>query len=333
MRHNCMISRFAWLWGRQRWSAFCACALACVLLVGGCVTEKQQEALRIRLDIDDRSIKVSVLGTAAPGSPERATDALGRPRLPAALAIRSPEEGLLHLIDLSPALLDQLAALVDPLDSGLPGLGPPVIHLFLTHLNQETLPGLNRLLEDTLPGEHLEVTGTRRMLEAISNDPVLRQTGRIDRVHLNEAVDAVPLELGRTLRITPFLSVIDGERSFLGYRIEGSQRALVYLPACGSVESVRAAVVEKRYGPVRILLADGTRFDDREPPLPGMPEGCHPPMTEVLGLVQSERPGTVHLRFTNLPPASPALDPRGRYQRLLLQAGSRLESDGSEYWL
>ncbi|MFH0945444.1 MAG: MBL fold metallo-hydrolase [Planctomycetota bacterium] len=328
-----MTARRAGRTGWREWIATSAAAVFSLALAGGCVTEEHQEEMRIRLDIDEGSIKVSVLGTAGLGGPERAVDALGLPRLPAALAVRSIQEGTLYLIDLSPSSLVQLESILDPGDPGLARIGPPVDHLFLTHLNPEVIPALTRLLFNTLPGQVLEVTATRSMLEAITSDPDLVRTGRIEQLHVNEAVDGEPLELGKTLRITPFHSPIDNERAFLGYRIEGSQRALVYLPACGSLESVRAAVIEQRYGPVRILLADGTRFDDREAPPAGFPPGCHPPMTEVLRLVDPGKPGGVHVLFTNLPARSPALDPNGRYQRLLLQAGARLESDGSEYWL
>jgi hypothetical protein len=177
------------------------------------------------------------------------------------------------------------------------------------------------------------VYASPQVLRKIANDPTLRLRGLLERAELREAQDGEPLLLGTEVLLTPIASPVDPERTFLGFRIEGSRRALLYLPACGGLTTVQRALVDERYGPVQVALLDGGRFDHREEQKPGWPIGCHPPMTGVLGILPEGFASRLLLRFTRLPAGNPALDPDGRPARVLADRGAGLVEDGTEYWL
>ena len=314
-------------WPRGFWR------LACLLLLG-CVSEARQEEWRIRLDIDDLAVKATVLGSAAVDGEEVPLDPLGRPRSPAALAIRAERDRELHIVDPTASILDQLEHL-DPIPP-LPGEAPETRELhtiLLTHRNSQTLEGLKLLLERLEPGRMVPIYASKQVLRAIADDSTLRLLGLLDRVELREAVDGESLRLGASVLLTPIISPVDSARYFLGFRIEGSRRGLLYLPACGDLDTVKQALVQQTFGPVQVALLDGTRFDHREEAQPGWPKGCHPPMTSVLGLLPEGFASQLLLRFTRLTTGNPTLDPDGRHLGLLVDRGAGLLEDGAEYWL
>lgn len=299
---------------------------------GSCTASKVGDSLTsIRLDIDRHAIKAIAFGTASRDGEAAALDRLGNPRAPASLAIVSPTDDGLFVIDVHPSTLRSLRGAHLP-HGFRAAARRPLDGILLTHLDEEAVEGIRSILEAMPAGESVPLFASQELLEQLTRLPELAEPGLRSRMEPRAVTPDRELDLSHSVTVRAVEAPFEGRPGQLGWLIRGQRKTLLYLPNCGSLRAL-ASGVDRLIRPSAVVLLDGLRFDAREPLPAGAPAGSHPPIQQLVRMLQLEEVTGIELKFTHLGPANAALDPNGWAVQWLRDRGCDLLDDRTEYWL
>jgi len=293
---------------------------------------------------------VRILGTAQDGglphaacSCDRCEAARRDPRLArrvASLALVLPESGRVFLIDATPDLPEQLAALADV--QGAPAgrvNRAPVDGVFLTHAHIGHYLGLAYFGYEAVSTRGLPVWATPRMARFLRDNGPWSQLVSLGNISLREldglAPDGVPgggaVELGDGVVIRPVVVPHRDEYAdTLGFRIEGPRSTILFVPDTDSWDAWGDRLAEALAG-VDVALLDGTFYSADELPGRDVSEIGHPLVTDSLARFgEAVRSGGLRVLFTHLNHSNPALETDSPERRAVERAGFEVAEDGGE---
>jgi pyrroloquinoline quinone biosynthesis protein B len=254
---------------------------------------------------------VVVLGTAQDGGyPQAGTPpgdawSAGRRRLVASLAIVDPISRERWLIEATPDFREQLHAL----DQLAPAADAPGLSgIFLTHAHVGHYAGLLHLGREIIGARSVRVYAMPRMRAFLSDNGPWDQLVRLHNIELHALAADSTIRLNERITITPFLVPHRDEYSeTVGFRIQGPQRKVVFLPDIDKWErwDAQGVRVEDLVAAADVAYLDGTFYADGEIPGRNMTEIPHPFIVETMKrfetapATQRERIRFIHLNRTN----------------------------------
>lgn len=254
----------------------------------------------------------------------------------ASLAVVLPGSGRVYLIDATPDLPEQLAALAD-VRPGPRGRvdRDPLDGIFLTHAHMGHYLGLAHLGYEVVHAQGLPVWCTPRMAGFLrDNGPwsQLVELGNITPRELDLSGDGrarVELGDGVVAEAVP-VPHRDEYTDTVGFRLEGPGRTVLYVPDIDSWEAWGDRM-EAVFDGVDVAIVDGTFFSADE--LPGREASAigHPMIADSLErFAPAVEAGELTVYFTHLNHSNPALDPVSPERQRLEAAGFAVLAEGEQ---
>jgi len=238
-------------------------------------------------------------------------------RLATSLALVDPQSGQRWLFEATPDIREQLHRLdlIASVEQGAPGLDG----IFLTHAHMGHYTGLLHLGHEALGASGVPVYVMPEMQSFLMSNEPWHQLVRYENVALRELDDGEAVRLNERLSVTPFLVPHRQEHSeVIGYRIEGPDRSVVFIPDIDSWEEWDdlGTHIEDVIASSDVAYLDATFYANGEIPGRDMSTFPHPFITHSMerfaSLPASERAKVrfIHLNHTNpaLRPGTPARD-------------------------
>ncbi|MEJ2483898.1 MAG: MBL fold metallo-hydrolase [Gemmatimonadota bacterium] len=247
------------------------------------------------------------------------------------LGLVDPASGRRWLFEATPDFREQLHRLdeIAPVDES-PGLAG----IFLTHAHIGHYTGLMFLGHESLGSDKVPVYAMPQMERFLSNNGPWSQLVRYRNIVIQTLEAGTPVLLGEGLSVTPFLVPHRQEFSeVVGYRIEGPDRAVLFIPDIDSWEEwdgwgVR---IEDQIAKVDVAYLDATFFADGEIPGRDMTGFPHPFLTHSMerfaSMPEAER---AKIRFIHLNHTNPASDPDAAARERIEAAGFRVAVEGEQ---
>jgi len=243
-------------------------------------------------------------------------------RLATCLALVDPRSGRRWLIDATPDFKEQLHCLdVAAPDSGVPGLDG----IFLTHAHIGHYTGLIHLSREAIGANDLPVYAMPRM------ERFLRENGPWEQLVTLRNIDIRPLREETTVALAPDVTITpllvphrDEYSETVAFRIEGPNRAVLYLPDINGWDEWEAAGtrIEDVLKTVDIAYLDGTFLSADELPGRDLHEIPHPIIASSIArfatFPASER---AKIRFIHLNQSNPLIRDDAKAHALLREAG------------
>lgn len=324
-----------------RVTSCCVLSVVLVPLVFGDAVEKQAD------DGKEMTMPyVLVLGTAQDGGlPQIGCDGphctaarreTSRRRFVASLLLADPRTGQRWLIDATPDIREQVElARNHPANRKPKGPRPSLFDgIFLTHAHTGHYTGLIHLGRPAYGAKNVPVHASSRMCGFLTENGPWSFLVSNKNIELHELVPDEPVTLGDNLTITPFLVPHRAEfTDTLGYRIQGPNRSLLYIPDIDKWERWERSIKEA-VASVDIALLDGTFFREGEIPGRIMANIPHPFIQESNALFQGlpvqERNKVF---FTHLNHGNPATQPDGAAAKSIEEQGMAVAGDGQRFGL
>jgi len=325
---------------RARVGAPLATALLLVATLAGCAGPGAQHAE----NVDAAQPFAVVLGTAQDGGLPQlgcrgphcsaARENPARRRLVSSLLLVDPRSGQRWLFDATPDLGEQVerADLAAP-RAPVEGRPPLFDAVFLTHAHIGHYLGLAELGREAYGSRSQVVYATPRMAGFLeSNGPWDRLLSE-DHLRVVELVPGERVELASELSVTAFTVPHRDEYSdTVGFRIEGPERSLLFVPDIDKWERYEAVTFEDLVAGVDVALVDGTFFEDGEIPGRAMADIPHPFIVETLErFTRMPSKGRGELWFTHLNHTNPAASPASPEAARVREAGARVAPDGQRF--
>ena len=225
------------------------------------------------------------------------------------------------IIDATPDFALQLTAL----DNQLSGI-------FLTHAHIGHYTGLMHLGREVMGAKEVTVYAMPRMKTFLESNGPWNQLVALNNISINEISDNVKITLNEHLSITPFLVPHRDEYSeTVGYRIEGPNKSLVFIPDIDKWQKwdqdIKEVASNNNYS-----LLDGTFYDIDELPGRDMSEIPHPFIVETMKLLESvENKREIH--FIHLNHTNPALAKNSNAQDQIKNTGFNIAQRGQAFKL
>lgn len=250
----------------------------------------------------------------------------------ASLAVVLPESGRVYLVDATPDLPAQLAALAD-VTADRPDRDP-LDGVLLTHAHMGHYLGLAFFGFEAVNTRELPVWCTPRMAAFLRENGPWSQLVELGNVELRETApesngERVALGDGVTAEA---IAVPHREEysDTVAWKLRGPRRTLLYVPDIDGWEEWGSAL-EPAFEGVDVALVDGTFYSDDELPGRDVSKIGHPRITEsVERFGPAVRAGELEVVFTHLNHSNPALDPGSAARRDLEAAGFRVLAEGEE---
>jgi pyrroloquinoline quinone biosynthesis protein B len=317
----------------RRWLASAACAL---LTLTSPLDLAAQEAVKTA-----QPPWLVVLGVAQDGGIPQA----GSPDHPAwanadlrrsvvCLGLVDPASGRRWIFEATPDFREQLQLFdeIFPVDSSLGLAG-----IFLTHAHIGHYTGLMFLGHESLGAEGVPIFAMPGMSRFLAENGPWSQLVSYGNVVLHNLEAGTPVELGGSVSVTPFL--VPHRQEFaevVGYRIEGPNRAVLFIPDIDSWEEWDAwgVRIEDEIARVDVAYLDATFFADGEIPGRDMSGFPHPFLTHSMerfsDLPEEER---AKVRFIHLNHTNPAADPTGVIRAQIEAGGFGVAEEGEKVTL
>jgi pyrroloquinoline quinone biosynthesis protein B len=242
---------------------------------------------------------------------------------PACLALIDYQAGASWLIDATPAMPDQLAALAEHAPQA------PLAGILLTHAHIGHYPGLFYLGREALNARAVPVYATPRLCDYLRTNGPWSQLVALGNIALT------PIAPGDTFQLSPRLSVtalaVPHRAEFsdtVAYLVRGATRSLFYCPDIDRWEQWGESLPRFLQG-VDIALLDGTFYSGSELPGRDMREIPHPPVAETAQLLAGT---SVAVWFTHLNHSNPLLHD-GPERRWLAERGMGVGTAGQRWAL
>ncbi len=209
------------------------------------------------------------------------------------------------------------------------GRAPGLDGVLLTHAHIGHYTGLMYLGREALGATEVPVYAMPRMRAFLSRN------GPWDQLLTLHNIRLVPMEDGRRIALNDRISVVpflvphrDEYSETVGFRIEGPQGSLLYIPDIDKWERF-STPIEDLIRDVDVALVDGTFFAEGELPGRNMAEIPHPFIVESMKRFQP-LPLSIRkrIRFIHLNHTNPAIDPRSEACRRIVDAGFGVAREG-----
>ena len=249
-------------------------------------------------------------------------------RLVVSLALVDPATSQRWLFEATPDFREQLHRLdtVFPVDEK-PGLDG----IFLTHAHMGHYTGLMYLGHESMGAQGVPVYAMPRMREYLSTNGPWDQLVRYNNIVLAPLADGVPVRLNDRLSVTPLLVPHRQEYSeVVGYRIDGPNRAALFIPDIDSWEDwdAEGTRIEAVIAGVDVAYLDATFYANGEIPGRDMSGFPHPFITHSMARFANLPPeGRAKVRFIHLNHTNPALRPDSEARRTILENGFRVAEE------
>lgn len=247
--------------------------------------------------------------------------------LPCALGLVSGVTGQRWLIDATPALPAQLAALASApprrTDTGLDGV-------LLTHAHMGHYTGLVHLGQEGAHVQDLPLWVMPRMRRFLETSAPWEQLLRRGNLAVRDLAADRPVVLAPDLTITPWrVNHRDEYSETVAFHVAGPSRTALWLPDIDSWEGWDrdlAGVLET----VDIAWVDGTFFDRDELPDRDLDTIRHPRIRQTLDRLAGLDPALrARVRFVHLNHSNPVLDPGTAAFQAVTDAGFRVAVEGA----
>lgn len=191
------------------------------------------------------------------------------------------------LVDATPDFVAQEAGLAGSLEG-----------VFLTHAHMGHYTGLMHLGREAWGASKVPVFAMPRMAEFLTTNGPWSQLVSLENIALKPLQDGVGVDLGG-LVVTPFVVPHRDEFSeTVGYRVEGPNSSLLWLPDIDKW-SRWDTPVEEVVASVDVAYVDGTFYEDAELPNRDMSEIPHPFVVESMERLGDQGVVFMHLNHTN----------------------------------
>jgi pyrroloquinoline quinone biosynthesis protein B len=253
-----------------------------------------------------------------------------RRRLIASLAILLPDPRRLFMIDATPDVREQLAALSDWRGSeGGRVDRSPLDGVLLTHAHIGHYTGLAFFGFEAIHARELPVYCTSSMAGFLSGNGPWSQLVQLGNISLREIAPGSPVDLGQGVTVEPLAAPHRHEYTdTIGYIIRGPRRTLLYVPDTDAWSAWDPPLTRLLDG-IDVALLDGTFYSLDE--LPGRAVGSigHPLITDSMEMLQPWL-DRIDVYFTHLNHSNPVLDPDGAARARVVSQGFEILDDGHE---
>ena len=253
-------------------------------------------------------------------------------RLISSLAIFDIEANKIFFIDATPDIRPQTKLVMN---MRRPKKSPQKFApdgVLLTHAHIGHYTGLMFYGYEAQSTDELPVYCSRRMAEFLSTNGPWSQLVSLKNIVLRTIEPEKAFHLTRRLSVTAFRVPHRDEYSdTFGFKIKGSQGALLYIPDIRSWEAWDLSVVEE-VKKVSDALLDGTFYSADELPSRDLSSIGHPLISHSMQVLKDiAKEGKTRIFFTHLNHSNLALDPEGEPRKNIEEQGFHLPSDGMEF--
>lgn len=279
-----------------------------------------------------------VLGTAQDGGHpqtgcsrpccEAAWEDPARAHLVASLGIVDPGTGRRWLVEATPDLPRQLRWL----DRQAPG---ELAGVLLTHAHIGHYTGLVHVGPEGMAARGLPLYAMPRMRRFLTDHGPWSVLVGQESVRLVPLGDGARVELAPGLSVVPFLVPHRDELSeTVGFRIEGPNRAIAWLPDIDAWDRWGPGALEHLLAEVDVAWLDGTFFQAGEVPGRDPSKIPHPPIVQTMARL-ADLPATLRrrVRFVHLNHTNPALDPDSEASVTIAARGFAVAREGEQVGL
>ena len=231
----------------------------------------------------------------------------GRTLSPACLGIVERESGRLLLIEATPAVEAQTAALHRL--AGVEGRGRrPVDAVLLTHAHVGHYLGLAHFGREVASTDRLPVHASPRMAAFLRGHAPWKQLVELSQIEVTEHAARVSFEPIPGLSVTAIpVPHRDEFSDTMAYVLRGPNRAALFVPDVDAWGGNETLLDELLHG-VDVAYIDGTFYDGRELPERNLAEIRHPLMTDTMDrLAVRAKAHPASVRFLHLNHTNPAL--------------------------
>lgn len=259
----------------------------------------------------------------------RAWEDRGLRRMASSIALVDEHNKTKYLFDATPDMREQLYEL----NLAAPDGEYSLAGVFLTHAHMGHYTGLMHFGREAAATHGIPVYAMPRMFAFLAKNGPWDQLVRLENIKLVSLADAVPVDLGVKVTVTPFLVPHRDEYSeTVGYRIDGPDKSAVFIPDIDKWEDWETDIRDVVRS-VNFALVDATFFADGELPGRDMSRIKHPHVAESMALFEDltdeekSRVIFIHMNHTNplLIDGSPAQAEVERRGFRFARQGMRLE--------
>lgn len=242
----------------------------------------------------------------------------------ASIAVADPATHQAWMIDATPNFPGQLNLITKKHHSKLKGI-------FLTHGHIGHYTGLMNLGREVMGANSMPVYAMPRMKEFLTSNGPWDQLVRLNNIQINPIQSDESIQLSDKLTITPFLVPHRDEYTeTVGYRIDGPNKSLVYIPDIDKWSKWETDIVEL-VGEVDYALLDGTFYDNNEIPDRNMSEIPHPFIIETMDhFINSELLEKKKIHFIHMNHSNPALKKQDIKDHIIKQ-GFNISAKGEKF--
>lgn len=234
----------------------------------------------------------------------------GRIELPACLGLIGPGDRTLHLVEATPAIVEQVERLQE-LACGRPSDGPLLDGILLTHAHIGHYLGLAQLGREVAGTSRLPLHVSPRVAGLLRTNQPWGQLVELEQVLLECFEPGGSLSLIPGVVVEP-VPVPHRDEFFdtMALRFRGPEHSVLFLPDIDSWDApgLPAGFLEGLVDEVDVAYLDGTFYDGRELPPGRIRSIPHPPMVDTMDRLSERaraRPGAI--RFIHLNHNNPAL--------------------------
>ncbi|MEC9073042.1 MAG: MBL fold metallo-hydrolase [Myxococcota bacterium] len=248
------------------------------------------------------------------------------------LALIAPKAGKVYLMDAAPEITAQLNLLDDVRK---PPMGKvdrsPIDGVLLTHAHMGHYLGLSYLGFEAVSTKGVPVWASERMGAFLRDNGPWSQLVSQKNIRLERATPETPFTLDGDLKVTPFLVPHRDEYTdTLGYRVDGPNRSLVYIPDTAPWRKWKAPLKDRLKG-VDVALLDATFYSGDELPGRDLSRIGHPLVVDTMDLLQDRvKAGTLEVYFIHLNHSNPALAPDSAARKEIQKRGFHVARVGQD---
>ena len=255
-------------------------------------------------------------------------------RLISSLGILDLRNNKAFIIDTTPDLriqYDQIHERLGRIKAGKKNIPDGIL---LTHAHIGHYPGLMFYGYESLSTRNLPVYCSKKMGDFLSNNGPWDQLVSLENISLKIVQPNEKIILTENISVNTFKVPHRDEYSdTLGFKILGPEKKLLYIPDILGWKAWNRSI-EEEVEQTDTAILDGTFFSPEELPGRDLTKIGHPFITTSMKVLKNfPASGKNKVFFTHLNHSNLALNPEGKEQRSIIEAGFGIASEGMEFFL